>query len=314
MRILVFAPAGVCQSAGLELTAKAAQLSPTAHITVLREEKAPVPALFGGCGATDCLTLPAMRDDCLLGNLLAGILRPMVPDILLMPATVRGRFLSSWVAAKLNTGLTADCTALTLTEEGLLKQIRPAFGGNLTAEILCRNHRPQMASVRPGIFPLPDPLTTKEIPHTRLSPEGGHALLQRKAFTPASGGVTLQKAKIVVAGGKGIGSKKGFEQLASLAEKLGGALGATRSAVDAGWVSYAHQIGQTGVVIRPELYLAFGISGAIQHTVGMNSARVVVAVNKDRNAPIFNHADYGIVGDWQETLQQLLDFLSTSER
>jgi len=214
---------------------------------------------------------------------------------------VRGRFLSAWVAAKLKTGLTADCTQLALEENGLLRQIRPAFGGNLTAHILCREKRPQMASVRPGVFPLPPPSPQPLFSHHLLAVEEAPFFMQKAGFIPSESALSLQSAPVIVAGGKGIGSKKGFEKLFELAYLLGGAVGATRSAVDAGYIPYAHQIGQTGVTVRPRLYIALGISGLIQHTVGMNGADKVIAVNTDKSAPIFSCADYGILSDWEST-------------
>ena len=251
-----------------------------------------------------------MEDDCQQAGRIARALELLAPDAALFPATVRGRFLSAWVAAELDTGLTADCTELAITEDGLLKQIRPAFGGNLTADILCKVRRPQLASVRPGVFPLPENLESgKQLPTRTLDILMGESLMQRTGFQPVDSGVSLQNARVIVAGGKGIGSKEGFDKLAELAQLLGGAVGATRSAVDAGWIGYEHQIGQTGVSVHPELYIAFGISGFVQHTVGMNSAKTVVAVNTDRNAPIFACADYGIVADWEETIDAMIQSL-----
>ena len=263
---------------------------------------------FACYGAKELTVIPACEDDCAQGTGIADALRLLQPDAVLFPATVRGRFLSAWVAAKLQTGLTADCTALSLTEKGELLQIRPAFGGNLTAEIVCRTRRPQMASVRPGVFPTPDK-RPQESPVRSLSVPLSEALLRRVAFTPQNGGTSLASAKVIVTGGKGIGGKEGFDTLAQLAELLHGAVGATRSAVDAGWITYDHQIGQTGVIVRPELYIAFGVSGLVQHVVGMSGAKTVIAVNSDRNAPIFSNADYGIVGDWRETAGKMIRFL-----
>jgi len=214
------------------------------------------------------------------------------------------------VAAKLETGLTADCTGLSLTPEGYLLQTRPAYGGNLIADILCRDCRPQLASVRPGVFPSPQVLPGAACaPVVDFFPAALPTMLERVAFTPSEGGTSLQSAQVIVAGGKGVGGKQGFETLAELAALLHGALGATRGAVDAGWVSYPHQIGQTGATVRPKLYLAFGISGLVQHIVGMNGSETVVAVNTDRNAPIFDNADYGIVGDWQTTAETMIRYL-----
>ena len=291
----------------LELTFKARTIAPEARIIVLCEEGNE--ADFGSAGADEQLLIPALEDDCAQAERLADALAQIGPDAALFPATVRGRFLSAWAAARLDTGLTADCTELCITDDGLLKQIRPAFGGNLTAEILCRTHRPQLASVRPGVFPLPAKQPERILVQKHISLADVKTYLQKIAFRPVQSEVSLQNAEVIVTGGKGVGSAKAFEKLEKLAGLLGGAVGATRSAVDAGWISYAHQIGQTGVNVQPRLYIAFGVSGFVQHTVGMNSSEIVVAVNTDRNAPIFSCADYGIVADWEETIDAMIQQL-----
>ena len=231
------------------------------------------------------------------------------PSVVLVGATSLGRSLAPRLSTRFHTGLTADCTKLELRENTDLVQIRPAFGGNLTAEILCRTARPQMASVRPGVFPIPQPVDGRDCALRPLKLAPRPERLERLSFTPAESGVSLQGASVIVTGGKGVGSKKGFEKLEELAALLGGGVGATRSAVDAGWISYPHQIGQTGITVRPRLYLAFGVSGLVQHTVGMSSSGVVVAVNRDRNAPIFACADYGIVADWEETIDEWIQYV-----
>ena len=301
----------VCEAQGstpLELTFKARSIAPEAHIIALCEGTDT--RGYAACGADEIVFMGCVEDDCQQAGRIAQALEMLKPDSALFPATVRGRFLSAWVAAKLDTGLTADCTELAITPEGLLKQIRPAFGGNLTADILCKERRPQLASVRPGVFLLPESLESDRVlPSRTLEVETGEALMRSKSFQPVESGVSLQNAKVIVAGGKGIGSKEGFAKLAELAALLGGAVGATRSAVDAGWISYEHQIGQTGVAVHPELYIAFGISGFVQHTVGMNASGTVVAVNTDRNAPIFSCADYGIVADWEKTIDAMIQQL-----
>ena len=296
-------------SAALELIGKARSLDPGGRVVALAEEQnAPFDQYFA-CGADEAVQLESGEDDCVQGTRIARTLEALRPDIVLFPATVRGRFLSSWAAAKLQTGLTADCTALSLTPEGLLLQTRPAFGGSLMADILCREHRPQMASVRPGVFPMPapDPQRGGQVRPFASGPIAG--LMERISFTSNEDGVPLRSARVIVAGGKGVGGKRGFEKLAGLARLLGGAVGASRAAVDAGFIGYAHQIGQTGVTVRPEVYLAFGISGLVQHTVGMNGAKTVVAVNPDRNAPIFSYADYGIEAGWEETADAMIRYL-----
>ena len=168
-----------------------------------------------------------------------------------------------------------------------------------------------MASVRPGVFPMPE--TEGNVPAAPIEKLDVRPLrdyLTREGFTPAQNAVSLQDAQVIVAGGKGVGSRKGFDKLFRLAALLGGAVGATRSAVDAGYIGYAHQIGQTGVTVRPRLYIVFGASGAIQHTVGMSAARTVIAVNRDRLAPIFRSAVYGVAADWEETIDVMISELS----
>lgn len=263
------------------------------------------------CGADGAMLIGLSEDDCAQGTRAAQALKRLSPDAALFPATVRGRFLSAWAAAKLGTGLTADCTGLALTKDGLLEQSRPAFGGNLTADILCRERRPQLASVRPGVFPLPagrESVGRAEV--ESFEPTSLPTLLKRLDFTPVQSGVSLQTARVVIAGGKGVGGRKGFDKLFELAALMGGAVGATRSAVDAGWIPYAHQIGQTGVTVRPKLYIGFGVSGLVQHVVGMSSAATVVAISKDRNAPIFRCADMGAVCGWEEAADAMIAYFS----
>ncbi|MGI6634900.1 MAG: electron transfer flavoprotein subunit alpha/FixB family protein [Christensenellales bacterium] len=288
---------------GCELIAKVRAFSQT--IIVLCENEVSCPAAFSA-GADEAIVIPYIPDDCAQGDIAVEAIKALDADSVLFPATIRGRFLSAWIAAKLNTGLTADCTALSVTDSGLLLQSRPAFGGNLTADILCSTARPQMASVRPGVFPMPELREDASGPIRYFDKHKPIVYLSQRGFTPSENVVSLQKAKIIIAGGKGIGSRKGFEKLAYLARLLGGAVGATRSAVDAGYTTYSHQIGQTGQTVRPELYIGFGVSGIAQHTIGMSGAKVVIAINKDRRAPIFSHADYGIVGDWEETCDRMI--------
>ena len=299
-----------CASSAGELIGKALSLADGIRVVALYETGDPQADCYGAWGADTLLRLPACPDDCAQGTAIAQALRQAAPDAALFPATVRGRFLSAWVAAKLETGLTADCTGLCLTPEGYLLQTRPVYGGNMMADILCRDSRPQLASVRPGIFPPPRALSGQACAHvTDFIPDALPAMLERVAFIPTEGSASLTRAGVIVAGGKGVGGKSGFETLGELAALLGGALGATRGAVDAGWISYAHQIGQTGTTVRSKLYLAFGVSGMVQHAVGMTGAQTVVAVNTDRNAPIFDNADYGIVGDWKATAEAMIRYL-----
>lgn len=306
MTTVVYCEAG--HRHALELIAKARTLS--SEVIALCEDEAACGACLAA-GADRAALLPLAPDDCAQGDAVSAALYRLAPDSVLFLATVRGRFLSGWAAARLQTGLTADCTALGVTPDGLLLQSRPAFGGNLTADILCREKRPQMASVRPGVFPMPE--TEGNVPAAPIEKLDVRPLrdyLTREGFTPAQNAVSLQDAQVIVAGGKGVGSRKGFDKLFRLAALLGGAVGATRSAVDAGYIGYAHQIGQTGVTVRPRLYIVFGVSGAIQHTVGMSAAKTVIAVNRDRLAPIFRCADYGVAADWEETIDVMISELS----
>lgn len=294
----------------LELLSQARKIAPDAHLIALMEEGAAYQDQLQIYGADEIVELPWQEDDCLQGSRMASAIKELQPDAVLFPATIRGRFLSAWVAARLHTGLTADCTELAMTEDGLLKQVRPAFGGNLMAEIVCRSRRPQMASIRPGVF-MAEPRATspKEIPFRKLGTVDEGIKLIRKESTTSKDHVSLQSARVIVAGGKGIGGAAGFQKLQQLAELLHGAVGATRSAVDAGWIGYDHQIGQTGVTVHPELYIAFGISGMVQHAVGMSSSQKVIAVNTDKNALIFRNADYGIVADWEKTADEMIESL-----
>lgn len=304
MKIVVF-----CEKApgpGLELIGKARAIAPDAWMVALSECENG--QLLLASGANEVRLIDVCPDDCAQGSRIAVALQELNADAVLFPATVRGRFLSAWTAAKLDTGLTADCTELSI-QNGLLLQTRPAFGNNLTADILCRERRPQMASVRPGVFPQPVPVAEPAGKCETMTLPSLLERMQRLSFEPVESGVSLQSAKVVIAGGKGVGSRQGFQKLFELADLLGGAVGATRSAVDAGYIAYEHQIGQTGVTIRPELYIGFGISGLVQHTVGMSSAKTVVSVNRERSAPIFACSDFGIIADWQDTIDMMIQYI-----
>lgn len=304
MKIVVF-----CEKApgsGLELIGKARAIAPDAWIVALSE--CVDGRLLLASGANEVRLIDVCPDDCAQGSRIAVALQELNADAVLFPATVRGRFLSAWTAAKLDTGLTADCTELSI-QDGLLLQTRPAFGNNLTADILCKERRPQMASVRPGVFPQPAPVAEPVGKCETMTMPSLLERMQRLSFEPVESGVSLQSAKVVIAGGKGVGSRQGFQKLFELADLLGGAVGATRSAVDAGYIAYEHQIGQTGVTIRPELYIGFGISGLVQHTVGMSSAKTVVSVNRERSAPIFACSDFGIIADWQDTIDMMIQYI-----
>jgi electron transfer flavoprotein alpha subunit/NAD-dependent dihydropyrimidine dehydrogenase PreA subunit len=237
------------------------------------------------------------------------LVREHRPAIVLMGATSMGRDLASRVAARLEAGLTADCTELQIDPETRnLVQIRPAFGGNLMATIICPDRRPQMATVRPKVMkPLPrDDSREGEVVavQPRISPDGVMTRLL-EAVREGGDAVNLQEAEVIVSGGRGMGGPENFGILHELAEALGGAVGASRAAVDAGWIPAYHQVGQTGKTVQPKLYIACGISGAVQHLAGMQSSDVIVAINRDPDAPIFGVATYGIVGDVFEIVPAL---------
>ena len=225
-----------------------------------------------------------------------------LPEVILMGATGLGRDLAGVVATKLATGLTADCTGLSIDEKGNLMQTRPAFGGNIMATIVCDKFRPQMSTVRPHVMTMPpfDPAAKGEIVRESVPVTEQQIPVKVLQIMMDGGGgadVDISGAEFIVSGGRGMMGKENFAMLHDLAEVLGGVVGASRSAVDAGWMPPDRQVGQTGKTVRPKVYIACGISGAIQHLVGMQDSDVVIAINRDPEAPIFQVASYGIVGD-----------------
>ena len=233
------------------------------------------------------------------------------PTTLLIGATPDGRDMGPRLACRIKTGLTADCTGLDIDpESGNVAWTRPAFGGNLMATILCPDHRPQIGTVRPGVFKKSAPAEPKaEIirEEFHVAPEQIRTELLEVIREAAGELVDLEGADIIVSGGRGVGGPEGFEPVKALADVLGATVGASRAAVDSGWISHAHQVGQTGKTVAPKLYIACGISGAIQHLAGMSGSDCIVAINKDPDAPIFDVADYGIVGNLFEVLPALTE-------
>lgn len=243
-------------------------------------------------------------------NVISHIINEFKPEIILYGATHIGRDLAPRIAARIGTGLTADCTKLEIDEETRnLKQTRPAFGGNLLATIICPDNRPQMSTIRPGV--MEKAVRNEDIKGSVIEVECRldesdirTELLEIKKIKKEL--ASLSEAKVIVAGGLGLGSREGFDMLRKLAYKLDGVVGSSRAAVDAGWIDRSHQVGQTGTTVRADVYIACGISGAVQHLAGMQNSKTIIAVNRDANAPIFDVADYCIVGDCNEIIPLLL--------
>lgn len=237
------------------------------------------------------------------------LVRKYQPEILLMGATAMGRDVFPVIATKMKTGLTADCTVLSIDPKtNLLLQTRPAFGGNIMATIMCRKERPQMATVRPRVMAMPERVEgrTGEIVREELNMTEDEVLTKVIDFIKGDAkSIFLDKAEILVAVGLGVGSKRNLALCEELAETLGATICGTRGAVEAGWMTHDRQVGQTGVTVRPKLYIAIGISGAIQHLVGMETSDYIIAINNDPEAPIFRVANYGIVGDLVEVVPAL---------
>ncbi len=251
------------------------------------------------------------------GNVISHLIYKYKPEIFLAGATTMGRSLVSRIAVKIKTGLTADCTGLDIDKERrLLIQTRPAFGGNIMAQIITPSYRPQMATVRHKVMKeLPaNPNRKGEIIEESLDKKLVDIrsrfidFIKEEAYK-----VNLSDADIIVSGGRGLGAPENFKLIRELAEVLGAAVGASRAAVDSGWIPYSHQVGQTGRTVAPKIYIACGISGQIQHLVGMQSSKIIVAINKDPDAPIFNIANYGIVGDLFKVIPLLIKKIKESK-
>ncbi|MDU8977777.1 MAG: electron transfer flavoprotein subunit alpha/FixB family protein, partial [Clostridium perfringens] len=231
------------------------------------------------------------------------------PNIIFIGATFIGRDLGPRVAARLETGLTADCTSLDVdVESGDLLATRPAFGGNLMATIVCPDHRPQMATVRPGVFeklPLGENDAIVENVEVKFNSNDIRTKIV-EIIKEHKDIVDISEANVLVAGGRGIGSEENFKMLKELAEVMNGSIAASRAAVEKGWVDKDYQVGQTGKTVRPNIYVACGISGAIQHAAGMQDSDMIIAINKDANAPIMKIADYAIVGDVNKVVPEFI--------
>lgn len=243
-------------------------------------------------------------------SVITGLITKYNPNILLFPATHLGRDLAPRVAATLELGLTADCTGLSI-KDGLLLQTRPAFGGNIMADILCPYTRPQMATVRPNVMPKSEPVEGQTVEvikeNVTLDPKGLRTKIREIIKTEIEGTKKIDEADCVISGGRGMCTEESFNKLEDLAKELDGVVGASRVVIDLGWRPKSVQVGQSGITVSPKLYFACGISGAIQHTVGMRGADTIVAINKDPHAPIFQFSKYGLVGDCNEIVPLLIE-------
>ena len=248
-------------------------------------------------------------------NVIVQLANKYKPEIILFAATKRGRELAPYVANSLRTGITADCTELDVDPKTRdLDQVRPTYGGNILAHIRTPTRRPQLASVRPNVFPTPPRDTNRRgevIAETidSIPNINGQGLIEVRPVVKGEELPPVEKADIVVVAGRGVGSADGVKLLTELARLLGGTIGGTKKVVDAGWLSADRQVGQTGKTIRPTLYIGVGVSGAIQHVFGMKESKIIVAINSDPNAPIFQYADYGVVGDYRDVVKELIELL-----
>lgn len=235
------------------------------------------------------------------------------PEIVLVGATSLGRDIAPRIAGRVGTGLTADCTKLEIDlSDNKILQTRPAFGGNLMATIICPKNRPQMSTVRPGVMEKAIYSSEERGEIEVVKPQLQSEMIRTnllEILETVKKSVNLADPKIIVSGGRGLKTAEGFKLLEKLANLLGAEIGASRAAVDSGWIDHSHQVGQTGTTVRPTIYIACGISGAIQHLAGMGESKYIIAINKDPNAPIFKSCDYGIVGDLYDIIPNMMEWL-----
>lgn len=323
--IFVFAEQrdGVIQSVALELLGKAHELAGILNekvVAVLLGENINKHAqmlIEFGADEVVCIDEPELKDYLTeqYAQAICQVVDKFKPSILMIGATTIGRDLGPRVAARLTTGLTADCTRLEISEEGELMMTRPAFGGNLMATIMCTNHRPQMSTVRPGVMQKMERDTNRNGEVINFKPQFDKSKFLVRMVENVKvdkGKVDITDAKILVSGGRGVGNKEGFEKLQKLAEVFPNAeVSSSRAMVDAGIIDHDRQVGQTGKTVRPDIYFALGISGAIQHLAGMEESDFIVAVNKDKFAPIFTVSDIGIVGDVNKIIPLLTSRLAS---
>ncbi|MCI5837348.1 MAG: electron transfer flavoprotein subunit alpha/FixB family protein [Veillonellaceae bacterium] len=309
-----------------ELVGKAQELAATvgqeAHAILLGHEAEGLAEELIACGAdvVHYADAPELAEYTTEGYtyVIAEFLREREPNAVLIGATSNGRDLAPRLSARLRCGVTADCTGMAAeAETGLITWTRPALGGNILADIVCPTTRPQMGTVRPNVFPKPtaDPTRQGRVERLTVAIPAGTIRTERLAFERVEGDeVNLEDAEIIVSGGRGMGTAEQYNRLHRLAQLLGGSVAASRAAVEAGWAPSIHQVGQTGKNVGPKIYFAFGISGAIQHLAGIGGSDTVIAINKDAAAPIFEVADYGIVGDVHEVLEAMIAKLEAGER
>ncbi|MDD2204328.1 MAG: electron transfer flavoprotein subunit alpha/FixB family protein [Bacteroidales bacterium] len=312
---------GIIQPVALELLGKASDLA-----AALNEK---VVAVFLGYNITDkaqylieygadqviCVDLPELKDYLTeqYSQAVYQVITNYKPSIVLFGATTIGRDLAPRLSARLATGLTADCTKLEVSEEKQFMMTRPAFGGNLMATIVCADHRPQMSTVRPGVMQKLQRNSQRKGEIFSFTPKMDASKFKVRILETVKenkGKIDITDAKILISGGRGVGCKEGFAKLQKLADVLGAQVSSSRAMVDAGVMDHDRQVGQTGKTVRPDLYFALGISGAIQHLAGMEESDFIIAVNKDKFAPIFNVADLGIVGDVNKIVPLLTERLS----
>ena len=317
---------GAARNVGIELLTpgrKIADASEQALVAIIITDKAgPAVENAVAYGADKVIVLEDKIFKEYNTEIFAGAMTELItmykPDTILFGATSNGRDIAPRIACRVKTGLTADCTELDINADtGNVQWTRPAFGGNLMAVIECPNTRPQMGTVRPGVFKKEccDETRTAEVIYEKVTiPSQPQVKLLGRTADAAEMIVNLEEAEIIVSGGRGLGKPENFTLIKSLADVLGGAVGSSRAAVDSGWISHAHQVGQTGKTVGPKLYIACGISGAIQHLAGISGCDTVVAINKDPDAPIFSVADYGIVGDVLDVIPTLIDEIKSIRR
>jgi electron transfer flavoprotein alpha subunit len=314
---------GAASDVSWELTGKARELARKLNTKVIgfllgtNVDRIAKEAITYGCDTVYVIDSPIFQiyASKLYGNALTQLFNEVRPEIFLIGATPLGRDLSSVVATQLKTGLTADCTGLDIAaEERLLMMTRPTFGGNIMATILCRNHRPQMSTVRPKVMKMPkkDPARQGEIRSVKY--DGFAELVPRIIQTTSSataGAVDITKSPVLVVLGKGACDSKYFPMMEEFAKLLGGTIACSRPVVEAGLLPYLRQVGQTGKTVAPKLYIGVGVSGAVQHQVGMQGSEKVIAINADPHAPMVQIADYAIVGDYLKIVPELIKGLKS---